>query len=287
VSPSRELVPVAKPARGRPPRWRSALDAAWRLLRRTAHSPLVRRLALTVLLAGLAVGVVGVSYATADAQAAPPGDAQAVPGRPAPQAGRVGRDSTAGPAGERGPTAPAPSAGRAGGDPSTSRSAGGTAGQPGLTPAGRGSQPSAQPSGTTGQPGTTLAGRGSQAHAGPGATAGQPGTTPAGRGSQPSAQPSGTTGQPGTATSRAGEAADQPDRLGSRPRLVADQLGEVAVAWYAGRLGVPAGWVRALGSQRVGVGQARVLVVAETGSGRLATAWIRVHRTPGGWAVTP
>lgn len=283
MSPSRELVPVAKPAHGRPPRWRSALEAAWRLLRRTAHSPLVRRLALTVLLAGLAVGVVGVSYATADAQAVPPGDAQAVPGRPAPQAGR---DSTAGPAEERGPTAPAPSAGRAGGDPSTSRSAGGTAGQPGTAAGSRGQAPTL-PSGTAGPPGTTLAGRGSQAPAGLGATAGQSGTTPAGRGSQPSAQPSGTTGQPGTATSRAGEAADQPDRLGSRPRQVADQLGEVAVAWYAGRLGVPAGRVRVLGSQRVGPGQAQVLVVAETGSGRLATAWIRVHRTPGGWAVTP
>ena len=58
-----------------------------------------------------------------------------------------------------------------------------------------------------------------------------------------------------------------------------------AASWYARRLGVPAARVRALGSQRLGPGRLRVLVLAEEG-GRRPTAWVTVRRTHGGWTVT-
>lgn len=239
MSPSRELVPVAKPARGRPPRWRSVLDAAWRLLRRTARSPLARRLALTVLLATLAVGIVGVSYATAD-----------VPVRARP-AGRASQAAGAA-AGERAPD-------RRSAAPSATR----PPEQPGTTPARR-NPPATRAGGAAGQP-ERVAGRAGQA-------AGPPG------------QASGRAGQ---AAGPSGARADQPHGLGSQAGATAGRQGEVAVAWYAARLGLPAGRVRALGSQRIGPGQARVLVLADAGPGRLATAWVGVHRTRGGWAVTP
>ncbi|HYT27317.1 MAG TPA: hypothetical protein VEP73_12635, partial [Actinomycetota bacterium] len=76
MSPSRELVPVPRPGGGRRGwrgwrGWRPRLDAAARLLCRVARSPLARRLALAMLLAAAAAGIVGLSYATADAQAVP------------------------------------------------------------------------------------------------------------------------------------------------------------------------------------------------------------------------
>jgi hypothetical protein len=59
----------------------------------------------------------------------------------------------------------------------------------------------------------------------------------------------------------------------------------VAAAWYAKRLGVPSGRVRALGSQRLGSGRLRVLVLAQTGDGRQATVWVPLRRTRAGWTV--
>jgi hypothetical protein len=59
----------------------------------------------------------------------------------------------------------------------------------------------------------------------------------------------------------------------------------VAAAWYAKRLGVPSGRVRALGSQRLGTGRLRVLVLAQTGNGRQATVWVPLRRTRAGWTV--
>jgi hypothetical protein len=69
-----------------------------------------------------------------------------------------------------------------------------------------------------------------------------------------------------------------PARPASRPEAV-------AVEWYAGRLGVPAGRVRALGSQRLGAGRLRVLVLAQAPGGRQATAWVPLRRTHAGWTV--
>jgi hypothetical protein len=69
-------------------------------------------------------------------------------------------------------------------------------------------------------------------------------------------------------------------RPASRPEAV-------AAAWYAKRLGVPSGRVRALGSQRLGTGRLRVLVLAQTGDGHQATAWVPLRRTRAGWTVSP
>ena len=69
-----------------------------------------------------------------------------------------------------------------------------------------------------------------------------------------------------------------PARPASRPEAV-------AVGWYAGRLGVPAGRVRALGSQRLGAGRLRVLVLAPAPGGRQATVWVPLRRTRAGWTV--
>ena len=164
MSRSTELVHVPREPRRRRPRPR----AAWRRLLRGWRSPLVRRLALTALLASAATGLVGLSYATADADSA---------ARPAIVA-------------------------RAGG---------------------------------------------SQAAAGERAASPLPGPRAAHR----------------------------------RPQ--APEV--VAVGWYARRLGVPAGRVRALGSQRLGTGRVRVLVLAEAAGGRQATAWVPLRRTRAGWTV--
>jgi hypothetical protein len=59
---------------------------------------------------------------------------------------------------------------------------------------------------------------------------------------------------------------------------------QVAAAWYAKRLGVPSGKVRALGSQRLGPGRLRVLVLAQ-GRQRQPTAWIPLRHAHGSWTV--
>jgi len=79
---------------------------------------------------------------------------------------------------------------------------------------------------------------------------------------------------PPAPTRSAGPAAARP---GAKPEAV-------AVGWYAKRLGVPAGRVRALGSQRLGTGRMRVLVLAET-KGRQATAWVPLRHGQAGWTV--
>jgi hypothetical protein len=160
--PSTELVHVPRDPGGR----RSRPRAAWRWLLRGWHSQLVRRLALTVALSVAATGLVGLSYATADAD----------------------------PAARRAVTAPA---------------------------------------------------GGGQAAAGE-----QPARPPGPRAAH---------------------------RRPQRPEAL-------AVGWYAKRLGVPAGRVRALGSQRLGTGRMRVLVLAET-KGRQATAWVPLRRGRAGWTV--
>jgi hypothetical protein len=81
---------------------------------------------------------------------------------------------------------------------------------------------------------------------------------------------------PATAQPSPGPAAPRP---ATRPE-------PVAVAWYAKRLGVPAGRVKALGSQRLGTGRIRVLVLAQTPDGRQATVWVPLRRTHAGWTVS-
>ncbi|HEY2959378.1 MAG TPA: hypothetical protein VGM21_14415 [Actinomycetota bacterium] len=163
MSPSTELVPVGPPRRPRRPR------AAWRALLRLARSQQTRRALLTALLSAAAGGLIGLSYATADADLAR--------ARPRPAA-----------------VAP-PAAGDLGGE----------------RPAPR-----------------------------------RTGPVPARR------RP------PGPET--------------------------VAAGWYAERLGVPAGKVRALGSQRLGPGRLRVLVLAEGRHGQ-PTAWIPLRHRHGSWTV--
>jgi hypothetical protein len=80
---------------------------------------------------------------------------------------------------------------------------------------------------------------------------------------------------PTTAAPSPGSAAP---RSATRPEAV-------AAAWCAKRLGVPSGRVRALGSQRLGGGRLRVLVLAQTGDGRQATVWVPLRRTRAGWTV--
>ncbi|HVD15711.1 MAG TPA: hypothetical protein VNK73_14880 [Actinomycetota bacterium] len=162
---SRSTVPVPTPPRPR----RSRLEAVWQRLLRGSRRPLARRLAVTVLLCAAATGLVGLSWATADAD----------------------------PAGARPPVAAKP--------------------------------------------------------AGP-AMAGE---------QTPSPRPS----------PRAAHRRPQPPEA-------------VAAGWYAKRLGVPGGRVRALGSQRLGPGRLRVLVLAQTAAGRQATAWVPLRRTHAGWTVS-
>jgi hypothetical protein len=163
MSPSTELVPVGPPRR---PRKR---PAAWRALVRLARSQQARRAALTVLLSAAAAGLIGLSYATADAD---PARARPRPAATAPAAGRdLGGERPASPR-----TGPAP----------------------------------------------------------------------------------------------------------TRPRPPRPEA--VAVRWYAERLGVPAGKVRALGSQRLGPGRLRVLVLAD-GPRRQPTAWIPLRHRHGSWTV--
>jgi hypothetical protein len=163
---SRSTVPVPTPPRRRT----SRLEAAWQWLLRATRRPLVRRLAVTVLLCAATTGLVSLSWATADAD----------------------------PAGSRPPV--------------VARAGGGQA-----------------------------AATGEQT---------------------PSPRPS----------PRAAHRRPQPPEA-------------VAAAWYAKRLGVPSGRVRALGSQRLGTGRLRVLVLAQTGDGRQATVWVPLRRTRAGWTV--
>jgi hypothetical protein len=164
MSPSTDLVPL-RPQR---PRRRGRWAAAWRRLARFARSQPTRRAALAVVLSAAAAGLVGLSYATADAG---PGHAR---------------------------------------------------------------------------------------HAAVAAPAAEPGGAAADRAASP----------------RAGAAARQ------RP----PRAETVATAWYAKRLGLPAGRVRALGSQRLGPGRLRVLVLADD-HGRQPTAWIPLRHRHGSWTV--
>jgi hypothetical protein len=164
MSPSTELVPVGPPRRPRRPR------AAWRALLRLARSQQTRRALLTALLSAAAGGLIGLSYATADADPARARPRPAAVAPPAP--GDLGGEH---PAGRR--TGPVPARRR----------------------------------------------------------------------------------PPGPET--------------------------VAAGWYAERLGVPAGKVRALAGQRLGPGRQRVLVLADLGR-RQPTAWVTLRHANGGWAVT-
>jgi predicted lipid-binding transport protein (Tim44 family) len=122
----------------------------------------------------------------------------------------------------------------------------------------------------------------------------RPAPSAAGAGDEPTRNPA-SAGRPGptaphTTTSRgapAGSArAPGPGGGGGRDQPAAGP-GGVAVAWYAGRLGLPAHKVRALASQHTGPHRARVLVAAQTPQGRLATAWVTLAHTPSGWTVRP
>jgi hypothetical protein len=163
---SQPTVPVPTPPRPRRPR----PAVAWQRLVRGARRPLARRLAVAVLLCAAGAGLVGLSWATADAD----------------------------PAGAKPPVA-----GLAGGGPATA----------------------------------------------------------------------GERTQPPRPSPRAAHRRPQPPEA-------------VAAAWYAGRLGVPAGRVRALGSQRLGSGRVRVLVLAPAPGGRQATVWVPLRRTRAGWTVS-
>jgi hypothetical protein len=169
MSPSTELVPL-RPQR--PRRRRGRWAAAWRRLARFSRSQPTRRAALAVLLAGAAAGLVGLSYATADA------------------------------------------------DPARSRPRPAAVAAPAAEPGGAAAERAASP-----RTGTGAAAR----------------------------------------------------RRPSRPETV-------AVDWYAKRLSLPTGRVRALGSQRLGPGRLRVLVLADDHS-RRPTAWIPLRHSHGGWTV--
>jgi hypothetical protein len=86
------------------------------------------------------------------------------------------------------------------------------------------------------------------------------------------------------APAAAGAAARTPlvTRRPATARLTPDQ---VAVAWYARRLKVPAGRVRALQSERLAADRVRVLVIAELGPERLDTALLTLRRTRWRWEV--
>jgi hypothetical protein len=100
-------------------------------------------------------------------------------------------------------------------------------------------------------------------------------------------------GAPGgsAAKARAGTAR-RPDLAGQgglrgRPRPVraGERPAAVAAAWYAARQGLPAARVQALQQDRRSASEVRVLVLADHGHGRLATALVRVRRGPAGWSV--
>jgi hypothetical protein len=128
----------------------------------------------------------------------------------------------------------------------------------------------------------------------------RPGPAAAGAGGERTRKPA-AGGQPASAPSHATAGRGGPARSARTPAPTtagrsggdggreqpAGGPGGVAVAWYAGRLGVPVAAVRALASQQPGPGRARVLVAAEVGPGRLATAWVTLAHTPRGWTVTP
>jgi hypothetical protein len=69
----------------------------------------------------------------------------------------------------------------------------------------------------------------------------------------------------------------------TRPATVGERPAEVAAAWYATRHGLPRARVKPLQQDRVSATEARVLVLADPGNGRLRTALVRVRRTPTGW----
>jgi len=89
---------------------------------------------------------------------------------------------------------------------------------------------------------------------------------------------------------RAGSARRDPGDHGglrgrARPAPVGERPTEVAAAWYATRNGVPRAKVRPLQQDRLSAREVRVLVLADHGHGRLATALVRVRRGPDGWRV--
>ena len=104
-------------------------------------------------------------------------------------------------------------------------------------------------------------------------------------GSAAGAPAPGAAGGPGRAATTPGRPGRQ--ALPGPPRAAAATAAQAAQGWYAARLGLPTGQVRALASQRLGPGTARVLVAAQTTPTRLATTWVTVHHTPHGWTVTP
>jgi hypothetical protein len=165
MSPSTDLVPVRKQP---PRRRRGPWAAARRGLARCWRSQLARRAALTVLLSGAAAGLVGLSYANADA------------------------------------------------DPARSRARAAT-----VAPAGH---------------------------------------------------------------DAAGERIGPPRAAAPAVRARPTRPETLAVDWYAKRLGVPPGRVRALGSQRLGPGRLRVLVLADSG-GHQPTAWVPLRHVHGSWKV--
>jgi hypothetical protein len=60
---------------------------------------------------------------------------------------------------------------------------------------------------------------------------------------------------------------------------------QAAVAWYAQRRRLPRARVRVLQRDRVSATVIRVLVLADSGKGRLDTAVVTVRRTGSGWRV--
>jgi len=71
----------------------------------------------------------------------------------------------------------------------------------------------------------------------------------------------------------------------SAPAATPGSPGAVAVAWYAARKHLPPGKVRALQQDRRSDHEIRVLVLADTGNGKLTTALVTLHRDgKGRWA---
>jgi hypothetical protein len=93
------------------------------------------------------------------------------------------------------------------------------------------------------------------------------------------------TGRPG------GQPPDRQQRAAPTPRDDAGahspEQAAAAAAWYARHKGLPRERVRVLQRDRVNARLVRVLVLADSGDGRLDTAVITVRRTSAGWQVDP
>jgi hypothetical protein len=105
--------------------------------------------------------------------------------------------------------------------------------------------------------------------------------TPSGRHAIAGPSAPDTTGRP------IGQPPDRQQRARPTPRPIASAPSpeEAAAAWYAHRGQLPRERVRVLQRDRVNARLVRVLVLADSGGGRLDTAVVTVRRAGSGWQV--